>query len=169
MMGTSSSGKKGGGRAGEGSQARVGPPVPASSPTGTAAPRTPTLHRPLGTREKDGNKQGWHRCSPAPHPATAHPLPPRGPPGPSGHPRCPGGGGGGQRISPPAAARTTRGKVRKVIPSPCVPMPATGTGRDGQAAPPRRPVLLRSAPGRAAAASAQAARRNPPLQPVHCC
>lgn len=42
----------------------------------------------------------------------------------------------GQSISPPAAALTTRGKVRKVIPSPCDPMPVAEAGQQRAGDPP---------------------------------
>lgn len=76
---------------------------------------------------------------------------------------------GRQRISPPVAARMTRGKVTKVIPSPCGPMPAAGPCR-----PPCRDAPSSSAVhpgGRQGWGGMQRCqpRRNPQLQPEHCC
>lgn len=96
-----------------------------------------------------------HHATPSP-PATCTPCPSLRSPNHDG-------AADRQRISPPAAARMTRGKVTKVTPSPSGPM---------LAAPLQRPVLLRSAPGRAAGLGRGMQRcqpwRNPRLQLEHC-
>lgn len=101
----------GGGRAGEGSWDRLGPPVPVAKPSSRIAPRH------VGREWKK-------RPPPSPPIPRPRPLQPRDP-----WPHRPG------HRSPPAAARTTRGSVRKVMPSPVGPMVAGGSG--GTPAPPR--------------------------------
>lgn len=70
---------------------------------------------------------------------------------------------GRQSISPPVAARTTRGRVRKVIPSRCVPMPAQGRAAAGgqPQSTPRPPLQSTRAGGGLGREAALPAPRQP--------
>lgn len=135
------------------------PPSLPSSPAGMAAPSTPAPHHPPGTWEREGNKQGWHRCTPAQHPTTPHPLPPQGPPVPSGHLRCPGGRWAGRASHLPRLLARREVKSEKLSTAPASPCRRQGWAAAGRR--PRRNTLSSSAvcPGRRREAELPAPRQ----------
>lgn len=114
-------------------------PGPDQGPWSLPPAPQPHITPPLG-KAKGISEAGTS----APQPRTLRPPPPqilshrRGPHHPSPLRPTPGRRSAGQSISPPAAALTTRGKVRKVIPSPCDPMLVAEAGQQ-RAGDPRPP------------------------------
>lgn len=146
-------------------------PGPDQGPWSLPPAPQPHITPPLG-KAKGISEAGTS----APQPRTPRPPPPPNPLPPQGTPSS---------VPSPANPREEIGRTEHLTSRCCShderqsqksypqPLRPHAGGRGRAAAGRRPPVLLRSAPGQAgaggSAASAQAARRNPPLQPVHCC
>lgn len=134
-------------------------PGPDQGPWSLPPAPQPHITPPLG-KAKGISEAGTS----APQPRTPRPPPPqilshrRGPRHPSPLRPTPGRRSAGQSISPPAAALTTRGKVRKVIPSPCDPMLVAEAGQQRAGDPPSSSAVR---PGRLGREAALPAPRQP--------